>query len=174
VTGDFNGDGKMDFMFITPQGSGTPSGANYSVELSNGTGFTYAGLWGSSEDVDIPTSRFVTGDFDGGGKSDLMFITPEGSGTPSGANYSVELSTGSELKYAGLWEHSDDVDIPTSRFVTGDFDGGGKSDLMFITPEGSGTPSGANYSVELSTGSELKYAGLWEHSDNVEIGSAEP
>ena len=65
VVGDFNADGKMDFMYR--------SDSNIKVYLSNGTGFDPPQVWGT---YSCGTTCFAdsTGDFNGDGKTDFMYI----------------------------------------------------------------------------------------------------
>lgn len=117
MLGDFNGDGRSDLAQITPRTGNSPSGVNVSILLSTGSGMYNAGLWYYSTDVDLNNSRFVPGDFNGDGKTDLAQITPRSANNPSGINITVLRSTGSSLAYAGLWFYDNGVDLTQSRFV---------------------------------------------------------
>jgi RHS repeat-associated protein len=122
--GDFNGDGKSDFM-ITPCGSGV-TWSGWRLYLSNGKDFEQVNIsnWPSYEE------RYYLGDFNGDGKTDFI-VTPRDSSI-AWTGWKLYLSTGKgfELTSSGDW--------PTygENFYIGDFNGDGKSDFM-ITPCGS-------------------------------------
>src|SRR5207247_7806205 len=100
VTRDFNGDGKMDIMYITDgSGGGAPYGKGQqpSVFLSNGDGTFGPRIATSSTDTMFTVYQLVTGDFNGDGKMDIMYITDgSGGGAPygKGQQRSVFLSNG--------------------------------------------------------------------------------
>src|SRR5439155_1584177 len=116
-TGDFDNDGRDDALVVTAKRAGRPSGADYRVLTSTGSGFTNAGLWASADDVDVSASRFVTTDLTGDGRTDVIAVTPRRAGAPSGADYRVLTSTGSKLNAAAVWGSADDVDVAGSRFL---------------------------------------------------------
>lgn len=69
VTGDFNGDGREDMLYVVPTNFNT-----FRMLISTGTG-TYS----PSTTYPIPTGRsagFVAGDFNNDGKLDLVLLTP--------------------------------------------------------------------------------------------------
>ena len=96
---------------LTPRRAGHPSGADFTALVSTGSGFNNAGLWASADDVDVSTSRFVTTDLTGDGRTDLVVVTARRAGSPSGASYTVLTSGGSAFNSAAAWGFSDDVDI---------------------------------------------------------------
>jgi hypothetical protein len=131
TSGDFNGDGKADFLINT-----TTSGAGWYVYLSNGDGtFTHKGSV-----TPYPQWHSATpGDFNGDGKTDFLINT-----TTSGAGWFVYLSNGD-----GTFTHKGSVTpYPQWRNATsGDFNGDGKTDFLINT-----TTSGAGWYVYLSNG----------------------
>ncbi|AXF85214.1 Serralysin B [Ephemeroptericola cinctiostellae] len=122
ATGDFNGDGKADVVNIFND-SGSMSA---DIHISNGTGFKIqraetkaGGFW--------DTQKWATGDFNGDGKADLVNVFND-NGLMSA---DVHLSNGTsfqaqrwETKAGGFWD--------AQKWVTGDFNGDGKADLVNV------------------------------------------
>merc|ERR1712070_1217102 len=126
VTWDWNGDGKTDFMRISPtythpfisKGDGTFTAKVYH----------YPGKWNFG--TNLNQWAIVTGDWNGDGKTDFMRIRPtythpfisKGDGTitakvyhyPKGWNFGTSFS---------LWS-----------ITVGDFNGDGKTDFMRVSP----------------------------------------
>jgi surface antigen len=127
VPDDFNGDGKSDVaLYYTSSSQGTPllqilqSGGNGFSALSN----TYG--WG-------PPTKAVTGDFNGDGKTDLLWIEPYG-GSYVGQ---VMLSTGAG--FVSGWNNYGWG--PPTWIGTGYFDSDNKADVALYYPNSSqGTP----------------------------------
>jgi surface antigen len=172
IFGDVDGDNNDDVVVITAKRSGRPSGANYTVLRSTGSGLTSAGVWGTADDVDVPSSRFVGGDFDNDGKEDVLAVTPRHDGHPSGATYSVLASTGSKFSAAKQWSFSEDVDIASSRFLSSDTTNDARDDLIVVSPRRATSPTGADYTVLASTGSAFDNTGLWGSVDDVDIAAS--
>lgn len=170
LVGDFTGDGRADIVAVTPRSSNNPSGVNLSMLSSNGSSISNIGLWFYSTDVDIHSSRYVTGDFNGDGKADIAIITPRGGG---GINVTTLLSTGSGFTYSGLWYYDTGVDPSTTKYLAADFVGNdGKADIVAITTRGSGTPSGVNLSILQSSGSAFSNIGLWYADNGIDINTS--
>jgi len=127
-TGDFNGDGKTDFMCKPDRG-----GAK--VGLSDGTGLVWSEWIGQGYCRGDLGDRIIQGDFNGDGKTDIScFDGPEG-------KWTVRTSEGARFGSSSVWlrgwcrsdkvrSHGvawgDDAKI----VLPGDFDGDGDTDLM--------------------------------------------
>jgi hypothetical protein len=157
--GDFNGDGKSDLLLI----SGDPAVPRRLLLLSNGTSFAAAcdgqsdGACGFDTEAYMFDSRtkVITGDFNGDGKTDVLVI----SGDPSFPRRQLLLSTGSTFAIAcssevdgacGFDTEAYMFDVHT-KFITGDFNGDGKSDVVVI----SGDPTFPRRMILLSTGTNF-------------------
>ncbi len=117
--GDFNGDGKTDYMY------------NYNgwyVALSNGNGFDTPTLWLGNSGPSGQTYNAgyqLTGDFNGDGKTDYMY------------NYNgwyVALSNGNGFGTPTLWLGNSGPSGQTYNAgyqYIGDFNGDGKTDYMY-------------------------------------------
>jgi hypothetical protein len=111
VAGDFNGDGKPDFVITLPDNNALL------VMLGNGDGTFTAGQ--TITDTDIPF--FVTtGDFNGDGKADLTVANP------SARNVTVLLGNGDGTFSAASTPASGGVPV---SIAVGDFNGDGNADM---------------------------------------------
>ena len=106
LTGDVNGDGLMDIVFVGQNWSG--GGLNIRTKLSNGNG-----TWTSRSQVlgdgsGVHTHSALTGDVNGDGHMDIVFVGQNWSG--GGLNIRTKLSNGngtwisqSQVLGDGLW-----------------------------------------------------------------------
>ncbi len=128
LSGDINGDGKTDLIFVGQNWNG--NGLNIRTKVSNGDGsFThhYQILGDGSGVHQHPT---LTGDVNGDGKTDLIFIFQHwnGSGLTIRTKFSNGDGTYSNVT-AALGDGSGVHEYPT---LAGDINGDGKTDLVFI------------------------------------------
>ena len=132
--GDFNGDGKTDVVFFnrTFNYYGGNESWYATVWLSNGDGnFTPQGAFTSPIAYSIDNMNFQAGDFNGDGKTDLIFLQAN---TASGVKEVVWLSNGDGT--FALKENTPERtyynNATASRFRLGDFNGDGKTDLLYF------------------------------------------
>jgi hypothetical protein len=121
--GDFNGDGKDDFLNLTSDG-------HLQVVISNGSGFNALVDWGT---WDVDGADLRIGDFNGDGKADLLWVDKNnkiaGDVSPDDPGLQVRLSNGSGFLPATLWASWGGL-ATSQGFYVGDFDGDGVSDFM--------------------------------------------
>ena len=115
ATGDFNGDGKSDFLFQNAN-----DGACYVWQMD---GLNIAGAGQVGPAVGTAWQIKATGDFNGDGKSDLLFQNAN-----DGACFIWQME-GLNIAGAGLVGPA--VGTAWQIKATGDFNGDGKSDLLF-------------------------------------------
>jgi hypothetical protein len=129
TTGDFNGDGKPDFVTANDKSN------NVSVLLNNGSGGFYPA---TNYTVGTRAIFIATGDFNGDGKPDLAVVNQDSN------NVSVLLNNGS-----GSFSSATNYTVGTrpNSIITGDFNGDSKLDLAVANG------SSNNVSVLLNNGS---------------------
>jgi hypothetical protein len=155
LTGDFNGDGKTDVAKAFNDGGL----GSVDVHVSNGSGFTMQ-RWATKQGGFWDTQQWLTGDFNGDGKTDVAKAFNDG----GLGSVDVHVSNGSGFtmqrwatKQGGFWD--------TQKWLTGDFNGDGKTDICKIFNDG----GLASIDVHISNGSGFtmqrwatKQGGFWD------------
>jgi hypothetical protein len=130
--GDYNGDGKADFVIQRNDGGGV---ARFWELLSNGT-------TNSTNVFGFPTDFIAPGDFDGDGKTDLSIVRGVASG---GVEWWQKLSSNGAVQATAFGTAA--TDFPGQ----GDYDGDGKTDIAIWRPGSPGvfwyTKSGSGGAV---------------------------
>lgn len=136
--GDYDGDGKADFMVARNDGTG-----HYVFWLrTNGTNNVSATGFGLSGDVNNLGDTIVPGDYDGDGKTDIAVLRGVGGSLDWYVRKSSDPNSGPLLATFGLAAS----DLP----VQGDYDGDGKTDAAVWRPSTS-DPPGSYFHVLGST-----------------------
>jgi hypothetical protein len=132
VTGDFNGDGYADVFFINHNGAGI--NAYVARGGSHGLGgFTplagYRGAFGPAR------TKVVAGDFNGDGSADILFINHNGAGINAYVARGGSHGLGGFTPLAG---YRGAFDPARTLMESGDYNGDGSADILFINHNGAG------------------------------------
>lgn len=151
LVGDFNGDGRSDLAYFDP--------SNNQVVVSTSTGTSFngprSGVWVPTNWFGWQASHYFVGDFDGDRIADLGYQENDNT-------FHVNLSTGTGFfgTGSGRWVEPNQYGGTWGKYLIGDFDGDGKSDLGYFEP---GTNT---FYVATSTGSGFlgSRSGVWANS----------
>jgi Bacterial Ig-like domain (group 3)/FG-GAP-like repeat len=131
---DLNGDGKMDMLVLDQMGSGPYP---YLAALGDGKGnFIYkTGIPASPGGLSLTGIARVTGDFNGDGLQDILYLTSSGSGTTLKQELAVALSNGD-----GTFQSPVVIDPGATTTEVGfggisiaDVNGDGKMDIVAVS-----------------------------------------
>ena len=120
AAGDFDGDGKTDIAAIWN------NGGNNTITLRRSTGSSFQlATWASNAGGWQDSTVWLPGDFNGDGRMDLAGIWHEGNAT----SIAVYPSDGSRFAGWTQWSQRDGGWIDDAKWVAGDFNGDGKTDI---------------------------------------------
>ncbi|WP_394830312.1 VCBS repeat-containing protein [Pendulispora rubella] len=155
MAGDYDGDGISDVVNAWPNGFVGPTVLNgLAMRRSTGnasapyeTTSQWAGTlsaipntnptqwtWNRGGDGTWnPTAQWLSGDYDGDGRTDVVTISNDGTNSPSLSVFRA-ASNGIRFEHSFLWSWRDAgwIDPPNINWVSGDFDGDGLSDIAAI------------------------------------------
>jgi hypothetical protein len=159
--GDFTGDGKADVLFLATDG-------NWWMGVSDGTKLNWHLAASSSAFgnlVEGSSHRIVTGDFDGDGKSDVLFYY-NGDG-----NWWLGKSDGNTLTWsaAAIGHSSGDLLDWSHRLFPGDWTGDGKLDVASYDSDDGSFTVGASSGATLGWQTPANQAGLGNLVDRTRL-----
>jgi len=154
ASADFNGDGKLDIVLLTPN-YGT--GATLAIEIGNGNGSFQAPVTYS-----VPTAPYVAiGDFNGDGKPDIAVSGPYDMSSPAGVI--VVLINNGNGTFKAPVQYA--VNSGVMSLTLADMNNDGKLDLMVYTSAGTTTGisvlpgiGDGTYASPVTTTSNLLYS----------------
>ncbi|MBK7132277.1 MAG: VCBS repeat-containing protein [Bacteroidales bacterium] len=127
--GDFNGDGRTDFV-VTEKKTSFTSSDKWQLFLANNDGISFA--YKNEGYLNSTFKGFFVADVDGSGNSEILWKSIE-STSVSFFNYSYNVSTGlvrGDTNYDLVFENADSG----INLVPADFDGNGKPDYLVLFP----------------------------------------
>ncbi|WP_425248196.1 FG-GAP-like repeat-containing protein [Desulfospira joergensenii] len=141
-TGDYNGDGKTDILYIIERTDGY---YDWRLRLSNGSSFDNINLdmWGAV----YQNPKINTGDYNGDGKTDILYIIER---TDGYYDWRLRLSNGSSFDNINLDMWGAVYQNP--KINTGDYNGDGKTDILYIIER---TDGYYDWRLRLSNGSSF-------------------
>lgn len=164
ISGNFSGDSKGDFAYVTPRSDG---GSDIAIWQSNGSsGMTWQGVWLQSSGVPFDSVRLIPADYDGDGLTDLYYATPKSGG---GFDLALLRSTGSGFSYQGQQWNPSSPNLDSIEFIPGNFSGDAKGDFAYVTPKSGG---GSEIAVWRSSGSSgMTWQGVWISTSSIPFGT---
>ncbi|AQZ53821.1 Hemolysin, plasmid (plasmid) [Martelella mediterranea DSM 17316] len=126
LSGDFNGDGKDDFMKVWNDGGQMMA----DVHVSNGSGFSLQ-RWADYQGGYLDEMKWLSGDFNGDGKDDIMKVWNDGGQIMA----DVHVSNGSGFSLQ-RWADYQGGYLDEMKWLSGDFNGDGKDDIMKVWNDG--------------------------------------
>ncbi|MBO9477220.1 VCBS repeat-containing protein [Shimia sp. R11_0] len=128
MSGDFNGDGKEDLAAVYDDNDG---GLTMRVYLSEDNGFASVANWTPDKTWGFwETQEWFSGDFDGDGKDDIAAVYDDNAG---GLTIRAYLSSGDGFTNVGNWTPDSTWGFWSSqKWLTADFDGDGRSELVTV------------------------------------------
>ena len=160
MTGDINGDGKADLIYVYPAGD------IVWTFLSNGDGSYTAKTYSLGTGFDAGGGVWTTGDINGDGRTDLVYIYARG-------NIAwTFLSNGDGSYTPKTYSLGSGFDAGGGYWMTGDANGDGKADLIYVYPSGdivwtflsNGNGSYTAKTYSLGSGFDAG-GGIWEPAD---------
>ncbi|MGN7785982.1 FG-GAP-like repeat-containing protein [Niabella sp. 22666] len=149
ASGDFDGDGNVDYILILSNNTGnnfkaflsTPAKGLFNQEIANfGVGIN--GATGGYASYKIAESKqIIPINFDGDGKTELLVVRNEGS-------YIVSINGNSTTGYGSQILHTTTSIQTDYKIYPGDFNGDGNTDLLVRAPNN----SSAQWQILYSTG----------------------
>jgi len=129
----------VDLTSVWPLNAGGSTQASFAVFQSTGAGFAVQSNWPSGATAWVDGAKWVSGDFNGDGLTDIASISSDGATSPMN-NVTVRLSTGTTFS-ASPWATSSGPWHTEGQWFAGDFDGDGYDDVATIFNGGSDTVS---------------------------------
>ncbi|MCU0550413.1 MAG: FG-GAP-like repeat-containing protein [Leptolyngbya sp. Prado105] len=128
--GDFNGDGRTDFLRQEKGGWGADKNYTGAVFLSNGNGTFNRTILSEGFDLDGDFTNLYMGDFNGDGRTD--FMRQEKGGWAADQNYtaSVFFSNGNGTFNRTILPENLDLKGDLTNLYMGDFNGDGRTDFL--------------------------------------------
>lgn len=156
VAGDFSGDG-FDDLAIFYQYTSPSSYGQIHIITSSGTSLSWAGAWTTtgSYKLNQVAGRMAAGDFNRDGRSDIAVLYDYGS---NHVQIHTWLSSGSALSWSSGFNWDSTAYTASAvgdRFVAGDLNGDGRTDLAALFQSG----SSAIVQVWPSSGSSFGWGG---------------
>jgi hypothetical protein len=130
LTGDFNGDGRMDIVLVKRAFSGGLMPVAY-ANLNGSWSITYGSIGAFERFAATPGAVPLTGDFNGDGRTDVLLINKAAGWTTMPVAFAMSNGTWrianiSSEDFAG-WATQ-----PTVLPLTGDFDGDKRTDVLLL------------------------------------------
>jgi hypothetical protein len=126
-TGDFTGSGKTEVLFYSPGDS------NWWLGTFSGTSLSWTLAGNTSGFGNVASDPFFTGNFTGTGKTQLLFYSPGNLLSPDD-NWWLGTFSGTTLTWTLAGNTRGFGNISGDKFFTANFQGTGRTDVLFYAP----------------------------------------
>ena len=161
MVGNWSGDGRQEFAYVTP---GSAGGFALAVFESTLTGIVWKGIWYSSTSIDFASTTFIPADMNNDGLLDLYYATNR----PGGMDVALAINTGTGLSYVGQQWNPSALSTATTKFIAGNWSGDGRQEFAYVTP---GSAGGFALAVFESTLTGIVWKGIWYSSTSIDFAS---
>ncbi len=153
LNGDFNGDGLTDVIAIDALSNDKASMSTYFIDLNDRKFTNYTNYSGEIEESNsIIGTKFLTGDFNGDGKTDIFYFSQL---------YLKVYGLDATNKLYLLYQNStyDEGILAEAEILMGDYNGDGKTDFMIPDPK-----------ISSGTYNNIFYYGYYKYNKYISTG----
>ena len=168
IPGNWSGDYRQDFAYVTKRtdANGSDAGFDLAVWQSTPTGIQWQGTWWPEASLRFDKTAFIPADYTGDGKLDLFYATPSNStASPNepGLTMALMVNYGSGFSWGGTVWNEPTLRLADVKFVTGNFVGDARQDIAYVTKrtDGLGSDNGFDVAVWESTATGIVWRGNW-------------
>ncbi|MEV5969316.1 FG-GAP-like repeat-containing protein [Streptomyces sp. NPDC051921] len=170
LSGDFNGDGRVDMATVYDYGSDAMALFTHAAKPDGGFAAPVAAHTNGAWTWRVSQSQWVAGDFNGDGRDDLAALYGYGDGANGMFTFLGKADGTFTALQRSAYTAPGNWDATKGKLVAGDFNGDGRDDVVMIYDHGNSTSGGytflsnADGTFKNIFGSWWSGAGNWNQS----------